>query len=63
MSDEAKATFYDWARWIVGTIVFCAMLYAHVFIKELPLLLFAVPAFLVGIKPESLAGIFTGGKK
>lgn len=62
MSEQSKATLYDWARWIVGTIVFCGMLYFHIFHKELPLLLFGVPAFLIGIKPENLIGII-GGKK
>lgn len=62
MSDQLKASLYDWARWIVGTIVFCGMLYFHIFHKELPLILFGVPAFLVGIKPENLIAGF-GAKK
>lgn len=60
MSDDTRAKL-DWARWIVGTVVFCGMLYVHVFHKELPLLLFGVPAFLVGIKPENITKI-GGGK-
>ena len=62
MSEETTKTAFDWARWIVGTVVFCGMLYVHVFHKEIPLILFGVPAFLVGIKPEGLLSMF-GGKK
>lgn len=54
-------TAFDWARYIAGCIIFCGMMYAYVFVKEFNLLLFIVPAFLIGLKPEQILKDF-GGK-
>ena len=61
-STEFKPSAWDWARWIVGTVIFCGMLYAHLIVKDIPLILFGVPAFLIGIKPDAIVDRL-GGKK
>lgn len=54
MENLSPPSALDWARYIGGVIIFSGMLYAYVFVKEFPLLLFIVPAFLVGLKPEKI---------
>ena len=55
MSDE-KTTAFAWARFIVGSILMVALLGIHVWVKELPVWLFGLPAALWGIDLSSLFG-------
>ena len=53
----------EWAKFIVGVIFFAAMLYVHVFIKELSYFLLAVPGLLMGIDPVKIINSVLPGTK
>lgn len=54
------ASVLEWAKFIVGAIFFACMLYFHVYVKELHILLLAMPGLLMGIDPTKFIG---GGKR
>ena len=63
MSDNSVIAM-EWAKFIVGVIFFAAMLYVHVFIKELSYFLLAVPGLLMGIDPVKIINsVLPGAKK
>ncbi len=51
---ENVTTAFEWAKFIVGVVFFGAMLYVHVFVKELSYFLLAVPGLLMGIDPVKI---------
>lgn len=55
MADD-KITAFAWAKFIAGTIMFCALVGIHVWVKDLPVWLFGLPAALWGIDLSSLLG-------
>lgn len=42
---------------IAGTIIFLAMFYVYVFVKEFQVLLFAFPGLLLGVDLSKLLGV------
>lgn len=54
MSDDNKTRMIDWAKFVVGTILFGALLAVHVWLKELDPWLFGLPALLWGVDLSSL---------
>lgn len=56
MSDERKTTLFAWVKFIVGTILFAALIGIHVWVKELPVWLFGLPAALWGVDLSSMFG-------
>ena len=61
MADETKVNALTWAKFIVATLLCGSMLYIHAFIKDLPLLLMALPFALMGLDVSKVIQI--GGKK
>lgn len=59
MTDQAKTTAMAWVKFIVGTILFVALISIHVWVKELPVWIFGLPAALWGV---DLSSMFRGGK-
>lgn len=57
---EEKASAMAWAKLVLGTVIFLAMLVIHTWVKELPYWLFAAPTALWGI---DLSSLLPGGKK
>ena len=46
-TEQGKAL--EWAKFIVGAILFAGMLYIHAYVKELSIFLMAVPGLLMGV--------------
>jgi predicted Kef-type K+ transport protein len=59
MSSEQKATAFQIVKFVVGVILFAALVGIHVWVKELPVWLIALPGALWGID----AAAFLGGRK
>lgn len=55
MTDE-RATVFDWVKLIIGTILFAALIAIHVWVKELPVWLFGLPAALWGVDLSKVLG-------
>jgi len=55
---EGKAL--EWAKFVVGAILFAGMLYIHAYVKELSIFLMAVPGLLMGV---DLSKYIPGGNK
>ena len=58
MSDE-KTTAFAWAKFVFGALLMIVLLIIHVWVKDLPVWLFGLPAALWGVDLGSLFG----GKK
>lgn len=58
MPDE-KTPLFAWVKFIFGALLMVALLGIHVWVKELPVWLFGLPAALWGVDLSSLFG----GKK
>lgn len=56
MSDE-KTSLFAWVKFIFGALLMVALLGIHVWVKELPVWLFGLPAALWGIDLSSLFGV------
>ena len=54
---------FEVVKFIVATILACAMLAIHAFVKDLPVMLMVLPYFLMGIPPETIGRFFGGLKK
>lgn len=50
----------QWAKLILGAVLFAGMLYIHAYVKELSIFLMAVPGFLMGV---DLSKYLPGNKK
>lgn len=59
MADETKTTVLRIIQTVLGAIMFMAMFYVYVIIKEFPIWLFGFPGILLGVDPSSILG----GKK
>lgn len=59
MSDSQKTTLFAWTRFIVGCIGVTAFMLVHIYIKELPPWLIAMPGALWGVDLKNA----WGGKK
>ncbi len=63
MADETVSAF-RWAQFIVGAVFFAALLYAHIFIREMSYFLLAVPGLLMGVDPVKIINaVLPGAKK
>lgn len=56
MADGEKRNLIEWARFIVGVLLFAGLIGVHVFLKELPIWLLALPAALWGVDVSALWG-------
>lgn len=56
MSADQKTTLFAWVKFIIGTILFVGLIGIHVWVKELPVWLFGLPAALWGVDLSSLLG-------
>lgn len=54
MKDEE--TIFDWIKFIVGVILFVGLIAVHVWVKDLPVYVFGLPAALWGIDLASAFG-------
>jgi len=57
--EETKAL--EWAKFVVGAVLFAGMLYIHAYVKELSIFLMAVPGLLMGVDVSRYFP--NGGKK
>lgn len=62
MSENDRETAITWARLFIGSLLFAAMLYIHVAIKELPYWMYLFPGFLMGMRWEKLPFLKGNGK-
>lgn len=58
-AEQGKAL--EWAKFLVGAVLFGGMLYIHAYVKELSIFLMAVPGLLMGVDLSKY--IPNGGKK
>ena len=58
-AEQTKAL--EWAKFVVGAILFAGMLYIHAYVKELSIFLMAVPGLLMGVDLSKF--LPNGGKK
>ena len=56
-----KPTLFEWARFIVGALLFAGLIYVHAYVKELSVFIIAIPALLMGLDPSKFIKI-GGGK-
>lgn len=57
--EQKKPSRLEWARFIVGALLFVGLIVINVWVKELSLFIIGIPALLMGIDPKKLLG---GGK-
>ena len=57
-AEQTKAL--EWAKFVVGAILFAGMLYIHAFVVPLSIFLMAIPGILMGVDVSKL---LPGGKK
>lgn len=43
---------------LLGTLIFCVMFYAHIFVKDVPLALWLIPGALMGLPIDKFLGVF-----
>lgn len=56
---------WKWTRFVVGVVMFCALMAIHVMVKELHIVILSAPFGLMGFDAPDLLRQFTGqgGKK
>ena len=52
----ARADALTWAKFVLGAVLFGALLYVYLFVREFPAWLFGVPAILLGVDPARMLG-------
>ena len=60
MADDDKVSAFRLLQFWAGVVLFAGMILLHVFVKELPVYLMAIPGILMGVDPSKFIG---GGKK
>lgn len=61
MDEQEPSKALEWAKFVVGALLFAGMLYIHAYVKELSIFLMAVPGLLMGVDLSKY--IPSGGKK
>ena len=56
-----KTSIFEWAKFLVATILAAAMLYIHAYVKELPVFLMGAPYLLMGVDLSRITSI--GGSR
>lgn len=56
MADEEKVSAFRWAQFIFGALAFAALIYVHIFVKELEWWIIGIPGALLGIDPAKFLG-------
>lgn len=41
---------------LIGTAIFCAMFYIHIFVKDVPIAFWVVPGVLMGLPIDKILG-------
>lgn len=49
MTDKQKTKLFTWAQFVVGVFLVCAMLYLHVYVKELSPFIWLIPGALLKV--------------
>jgi len=57
MADEQEDKVVKITQTVAGTIIFLAMFWVYIFVKEFQVLLFAFPGLLLGIDLSKLLGV------
>ena len=58
-----EAMIWKWTRFVIGVVMFAALMVVHVVYKELPQFILAAPFFLMGFDAADLAKSILGSKK
>lgn len=58
---KQSATAFEWAKLIIGAVMFVGLIYVHAYVKELSVFILALPAAVMGVDLSKLLNI--GGKK
>lgn len=51
MNDKGKITLFRWAQFSIGVLLVIGMWLIYAFVKEFNIILFALPAALLGLDP------------